>query len=48
VSRTLATSLRGLAILIHAPNESVGLTEIEHMALTEAVFLREYARRMSG
>ncbi|MDL9937561.1 dipeptidase [Gordonia sp. ABSL1-1] len=31
--------------LIHAPNESVDPTEIEHMALVEALFLRDYARR---
>ncbi|MFH8463463.1 dipeptidase [Streptomyces sp. NPDC017991] len=30
--------------LIHAPNESVDPTEIENMALVEAVFLRDYAR----
>lgn len=29
--------------LIHAPNESVDPTEIEHMALAEALFLRRYA-----
>ncbi|GGX84792.1 dipeptidase [Streptomyces fructofermentans] len=29
--------------LIHAPNESVDPTEIEHMAHVEALFLREYA-----
>ncbi|WP_405389923.1 dipeptidase [Streptomyces sp. NBC_01102] len=29
--------------LIHAPNESVDPTEIERMALVEALFLREYA-----
>jgi cysteinylglycine-S-conjugate dipeptidase len=34
--------------LIHAPNESVDPTEIEHMALTEALFLQDYARRMTG
>jgi cysteinylglycine-S-conjugate dipeptidase len=28
--------------LIHAPNESVDPAEIEHMALTEAIFLQEY------
>jgi cysteinylglycine-S-conjugate dipeptidase len=28
--------------LIHAPNESVDPTEIEHMALAEALFLRSY------
>ena len=31
------------AALIHAPNESVDPTEIEAMALTEALFLRHYA-----
>lgn len=31
--------------LIHAPNESVDPSEIEHMAIAEATFLREYARR---
>ena len=31
--------------LIHAPNESVDPSEIEHMALVEAMFLREYAGR---
>ena len=30
--------------LIHAPNESVDPSEIEHMARVEAVFLREFAR----
>jgi cysteinylglycine-S-conjugate dipeptidase len=30
--------------LIHAPNESVDPTEIEHMALAEAIFLSSYAR----
>ncbi len=30
--------------LIHAPNESVDPGEIEHMALTEALFLSSYAR----
>jgi acetylornithine deacetylase/succinyl-diaminopimelate desuccinylase-like protein len=29
--------------LIHAPNESVDPSEIEHMALVEAMFLRDYA-----
>jgi acetylornithine deacetylase/succinyl-diaminopimelate desuccinylase-like protein len=28
--------------LIHAPNESVDPSEIEHMALVEALFLRDY------
>uniref|UniRef100_UPI003D93560D dipeptidase n=1 Tax=Gordonia sp. B7-2 TaxID=3420932 RepID=UPI003D93560D len=31
--------------LIHAPNESVDPSEIEHMALVEALFLRDYAKR---
>jgi cysteinylglycine-S-conjugate dipeptidase len=30
--------------LIHAPNESVDPTEIERIALAEALFLRELAR----
>ncbi|MFD8686433.1 dipeptidase [Streptomyces sp. NPDC059651] len=30
--------------LIHAPNESVDPTEIQHMAQVEALFLHEYAR----
>jgi acetylornithine deacetylase/succinyl-diaminopimelate desuccinylase-like protein len=30
--------------LIHAPNESVDPTEIENMALAEALFLRSYAQ----
>jgi hypothetical protein len=29
--------------LIHAPNESVDPSEIEHMALAEALFLQRYA-----
>lgn len=29
--------------LIHAPNESVAPSEIEHLALAEALFLRDYA-----
>jgi len=33
--------------LIHAPNESVDPTEIEAMALTEALFLRHYAAMSS-
>ena len=28
--------------LIHAPNESVHPSEIEHIALAEALFLRHY------
>ncbi|MEU7731172.1 hypothetical protein AB0B78_39125 [Streptomyces sp. NPDC040724] len=31
--------------LIHAPNESVDPTEIERMALVEALFLHHYADR---
>ncbi|HET6213624.1 MAG TPA: dipeptidase [Micromonosporaceae bacterium] len=31
--------------LMHAPNESVDPSEIEHMALAEALFLREYGVR---
>ena len=31
--------------LIHAPNESVDPSEIEHLALTEALFLERYGRR---
>lgn len=30
--------------LIHAPNESVDPTEIEHLALAEALFLSTYTR----
>lgn len=30
--------------LIHAPNESVDPTEIQHMAHVEALFLHAYAR----
>ena len=33
------------ACLIHAPNESVDPSEIEHLALAEAVFLTEYPNR---
>ncbi|WP_329119755.1 dipeptidase [Streptomyces sp. NBC_01465] len=33
--------------LIHAPNESVDPTEIEHMAHVEALFLKEYAAAFS-
>ncbi|MFF0816194.1 dipeptidase [Rhodococcus sp. NPDC003318] len=36
------------ACLIHAPNESVAPSEIEHMALVEATFLRDYSRRRSA
>ena len=31
--------------LIHAPNESVDPSEIENMALVEALFLQNYAER---
>jgi hypothetical protein len=31
--------------LIHAPNESVDPSEIEHMALAEALVLRELGNR---
>jgi cysteinylglycine-S-conjugate dipeptidase len=31
--------------LIHAPNESVDPSEIEHIALAEALFLQKYAKR---
>lgn len=34
--------------LIHAPNESVDPSEIEHMALAEALFLRKYAAATKG
>ena len=30
--------------LIHAPNESVDPSEIEHIALAEALFLEQYAK----
>jgi acetylornithine deacetylase/succinyl-diaminopimelate desuccinylase-like protein len=33
--------------LIHAPNESVDPSEIEHVALAEAIFLQNYARARS-
>ena len=33
--------------LIHAPNESVDPTEIEKMALAEALFLRDYGSQRS-
>jgi acetylornithine deacetylase/succinyl-diaminopimelate desuccinylase-like protein len=33
---------------IHAPNESVDPTEIENMALVEALFLQRYAKRQPG
>jgi len=32
--------------LIHAPNESVDPSEIEHLALAEALFLQRYAEAM--
>ena len=31
--------------LIHAPNESVDPSEIEHLALSEALFLEKYGAR---
>lgn len=34
--------------LIHAPNESVDPSEIENMALVEALFLQDYAARKGG
>jgi acetylornithine deacetylase/succinyl-diaminopimelate desuccinylase-like protein len=34
--------------LIHAPNESVDPTEIENIALSEALFLEKYARAAAG
>jgi cysteinylglycine-S-conjugate dipeptidase len=34
--------------LIHAPNESVDPTEIEHMALVEALFFQKYAQAKSS
>ena len=34
--------------LIHAPNESVDPTEIEHMALVEALFFHRYAQAKSS
>ena len=34
--------------LIHAPNESVDPSEIENMALFEALFLEKYARTAAG
>jgi acetylornithine deacetylase/succinyl-diaminopimelate desuccinylase-like protein len=34
--------------LIHAPNESVDPTEIEHLALAEALFLEKYAATAHG
>ncbi|NED67058.1 dipeptidase, partial [Streptomyces sp. SID10244] len=33
--------------LIHAPNESVDPTEIENMAIVEAMFLRDYPARLN-
>ena len=33
--------------LIHAPNESVDPSEIEHTALAEALFLQNYANSAS-
>ena len=34
--------------LIHAPNESVDPTQIEHMALAEALFLEGYGAKLSA
>ena len=34
--------------LIHAPNESVDPSEIEHIALAEALFLERYAASVDG
>jgi acetylornithine deacetylase/succinyl-diaminopimelate desuccinylase-like protein len=34
--------------LMHAPNESVDPSEIENMALTEALFLQRYALAFTG
>ena len=34
--------------MIHAPNESVDPSEIEHMALAEALFLRDFAETKGG
>jgi acetylornithine deacetylase/succinyl-diaminopimelate desuccinylase-like protein len=34
--------------LIHAPNESVAPSEIENMALVEALFLQNYATKRGG
>ena len=34
---------RGAGCLIHAPNESVDPSEIEHIAFAEAMFLQKYA-----
>ncbi|MEV0477811.1 hypothetical protein AB0I50_49825, partial [Streptomyces prunicolor] len=36
--------VEGPRCLIHAPNESVDPSEIEHMAHVEALFLREFAK----
>jgi acetylornithine deacetylase/succinyl-diaminopimelate desuccinylase-like protein len=36
------------ACLMHAPNESVAPSEIEHLALAEALFLRDYASTATG
>lgn len=35
------------ACLIHAPNESVDPTEIERLAVAQAIFLRDYPKRVS-
>ena len=34
--------------LIHAPNESVAPSEIQNMALVEALFLQDYGARKSA
>ena len=34
--------------LIHAPNESVDPSEIEHLALVEALFLQSWANAASS
>ena len=41
--RTLLFGVEEPRCLIHAPNESVDPSEIEHMALAEALFLRGLA-----
>ena len=38
----------GAKCLIHAPNESVDPSEIEHIALTEALFLTGYSTGRRG
>jgi hypothetical protein len=45
VDKVLGThSVEEPKCLIHAPNESVDPSEIEHIALAEALFLERYAR----